>query len=138
VNGPGGWTVEIDAVFRLIDNGDSIQAVAGDRALYLSAMRITTANKTPSAAELLATASRTLRSPERLSHQVAGLEGAAEIRRDADSFALHVRCRVGRNLRGQFQRAARSPVGGIRMALTDSHYRIHGGWPPGVCLVVRR
>lgn len=89
VNGPGGWTFEIDAEFQLIDNGDSIQAVAGDRALYLSAMRITAANKTPTAAELLATVSRSLRLTERLSHHAAGVEGVAEIRRDTDSFALH-------------------------------------------------
>ena len=96
MNGPGGWTFDIDAEFQLIDNGDSMQAVAGSRALYVSAMRVTAANAAPTAAELRATASRSLRSRERLAHHGSAVEGEAEIRRDGDSFALHgVMCAAG-------------------------------------------
>ena len=96
VSGPGGWTFDIDAEFQLIDDGHSIQGVVGDRVFYLSAMRITAVNKAPTAAELLTTASRTLRSTERLSHHASAVEGEAEIRRNDDSFALHgVMCSAG-------------------------------------------
>jgi hypothetical protein len=89
VDGPGGWSLDLGAEFQLIDNGDSIQAAAGDRVLYLSAMRVATATSLPSVAQLRATASGSLRSTERLSHRGFAVEGEAEIRRDADSFALH-------------------------------------------------
>ena len=89
VAGPGSWRFNLDAEFQLIDNGDSVQAVAGDRVVYVSAMRVGAVAEVPSAAQLRMTASRTLRSSERMSHAAGGVEGEAEVRREADSFALH-------------------------------------------------
>lgn len=66
VMGPGRWRFNLDVEFQLIDNGDSIQAVAGDRVMYVSSVRVGAVAGAPSAAQLRPTASRTLRSRERL------------------------------------------------------------------------
>ena len=96
VKGPGKWRLDLGKEFRVIDNGDSIQAVAGDRVVYLSAMQISSGTRVPTAAEVRATASRSLRSSERMSHRGHAVEGEAEIRRDAESLSLHgVMCASG-------------------------------------------
>ncbi|HEY4216847.1 MAG TPA: hypothetical protein VGM67_06890 [Gemmatimonadaceae bacterium] len=89
VIGPGGWRVDLDAEFRLIDNGDSIQAVAGDRVAYLSATRVGDPTGPPAAAQLRRIVSRTMQSAERFQHSEPTVEGEAEIRGEPDSFALH-------------------------------------------------
>lgn len=89
VTGPGSWRFNLDVEFQLIDNGDSVQAVAGDRVVYVSSMRVGAVAGAPSAAQLRLTASRTLRSTERMSHVGQDVEGEAELRREANSFVLH-------------------------------------------------
>lgn len=88
VRGPGGWIFDLAPEFQLIRNGDSVQAVAGDRVVYVSAMRVKAEGDPPSAGQLRETASRTLQSSKRLSSLGAALEGEAEIRHEAESFEL--------------------------------------------------
>jgi hypothetical protein len=89
VTGPSGWSFQIDVEYRLIDNGDSVQAVAGDRVVYLSALHVDTPSGKPSAVQLRRVASRSLRSNQQISHVASGVEGDAEIRNEKGSVALH-------------------------------------------------
>ena len=78
----GGWTIVVPRNFAEIDNGDSWQAHAGARCVYVSSMRVADANDAVPAATLFATASKKLAPPseaERHSFEEPGLNAGAQI-----------------------------------------------------------
>lgn len=84
----GSWTFMIGSEFELTDNGDSVQAAHEDRVVYVSALRVRTAARSVSAAELRAAAASQLGSGERVSHLGASEQGDAEIRPEGDAWCL--------------------------------------------------
>jgi len=87
----GRWSIAIPHGFRLIDNGDSWQAYEGERIVYVSSMAVQDAEGSPTASEALCvTAARALgEGTERHSHSTNTVQGAAEVRREADHWQLN-------------------------------------------------
>jgi len=86
-----GWTIVVPRNFAEIDNGDSWQAHAGMRCVYLSSMRVANANGVVPATALFATASRKLAPPseaDRHSFEEPGLNGGAQITQTDTGFEL--------------------------------------------------
>lgn len=87
----GGWTIVVPKHFAEIDNGDSWQAHAGARCVYVSSMSVADANGPVPAAALFATASRKLAPPseaERHSFEESGRHAGAQITQTATGFDL--------------------------------------------------
>ena len=86
-----GWTIVVPKNFVEIDNGDSWQAHAGMRCVYVSSMTVTDANGTVPAAALFATVSKNLTPPsEAEPHSFAepGLNAGAQIIQTDTGFDL--------------------------------------------------
>jgi hypothetical protein len=85
VRGTGGWSLVVGREFEVRDNGDSVQAVNGDRIVYLSSLRV--GSPVP-AAKLRALAASRLGSGERLSHVAPSVQGDAELRYNNGAWQL--------------------------------------------------
>ena len=87
----GDWTIIVPRNFAEIDNGDSWQAHAGTRCVYVSSMSVAGVNGAVPAAALFATASRKLAPPseaERHSFEESGRHAGAQIIQTATGFDL--------------------------------------------------
>jgi len=76
----GGWTVVVPADFKVIDNGDSVQALNGSRIVYLSAPLLPATAKDDGAHALCEQMSALfVKVPrkDRLTHTAGALEGRA-------------------------------------------------------------
>lgn len=85
----GGWTFIIGSEFEVRDNGDSVQAVHGNRVAYVSSLRVGTPDAPVPAATIRSTAASHLGSGERISHVDHSVQGDAEIRLDEGVSRLH-------------------------------------------------
>jgi len=88
LRGTGGWTLLVGPGFEVRDNGDSVQAVAGDRIVYLSSLRIGAPGAAVPAARIRALVAARLGPGERLSHVGPSVQGDAEIRSKGDAWQL--------------------------------------------------
>ena len=88
VSATGAWTFEIGSEFELLDNGDSVQALHGDRVVFVSSLRVGTSEAPVPAAEVRSAAAKRLRSGEHLSHVGLSVQGDAEVRPDGDTWRL--------------------------------------------------
>lgn len=85
VSATGGWTFVVGSEFEVLDNGDSVQAVHGKRAVYVSSLSI--GGPMP-AAQLRVTAAKRLGSGERFSHEEESVVGDAELFLDGGALRL--------------------------------------------------
>ena len=87
----GSWAITVPATFEEVNNGDSWQAHADTRIVYVSSMNVTTGASRVSAASLRATVSRRLAPPsevERHQFTESGVEGEAQISGIDGAFEL--------------------------------------------------
>ncbi len=87
----GRWMITVPRSFTESDNGDSWQAHAGDRCVYVSSMTVANANGAVSAPALFSTASRKLAPPseaERHAFEGPGLHAGAQITTTESGFDL--------------------------------------------------
>jgi hypothetical protein len=78
VPAPGSWTFVVGPEFEIIDNGDSVQAVHGERIVYVSCLAIGAAQALVPAAALRASAAKRFGSGQRFSHLGESVQGDAE------------------------------------------------------------
>jgi hypothetical protein len=86
-----GWTIVVPRNFTEIDNGDSWQAYAGVRCVYVSFIWVADTNGAVSATALFATASSKLApasEADRHSFEEPGLNGGAQITQTDTGFEL--------------------------------------------------
>ena len=96
ISATGCWTFVIGAEFEVLDNGDSVQVVHGDRVAYISSLRVGKPDVPVSAAQLRATAAKSLGSGERFSHVDQSVEGDAEVFLDGEIWRLRgAMCAIG-------------------------------------------
>ena len=88
VRATGGWTFTVGPEFELLDNGDSIQAVHGDRVVYVSSMKAGFPAGPDSAAALREIAARSFGAGPRLAHVGESVQGDAEFRHEGDTTRL--------------------------------------------------
>ncbi len=85
----GSWTFEIGSEFRLQDNGDSMQAVHGDRIVYVSSMRVEERGAPVSAEKIRLAAAKRLGTGRRVSHLADSVQGDAGIRLEERVWRLY-------------------------------------------------
>lgn len=97
VSATGGWTFIVEPQFEVLHNGDSVQAVCGDRIVYVSSLRVGGPEALVPAAQLRATAaSRIVGFGERFAHVGDSVQGDAEVFADGDIWRLRgVMCADG-------------------------------------------
>jgi len=83
----GSWSILIGAEFEVVNNGDSVQAVAGERTVYVSSLQVGAPVPVPGD-QLRAVASRRLGAGERISHAVSACQGDATVSRVGDKWRL--------------------------------------------------
>jgi hypothetical protein len=88
VSATGLWTFTIGSEFDVLDNGDSVQAVHGGQVAYVSSLRVGGPGVVIPAAQLRATAARSLGSGERFSYVGESIEGDAELFREGQIWRL--------------------------------------------------
>jgi len=88
VPAPGSWTFVVGPEFEIIDNGDSVQAVHGERIVYVSCLAIARADALIPAAALRASAAKRLGSGQRFSHLDDSVQGDAEAFLDEATWRL--------------------------------------------------
>lgn len=89
VRATGPWSFVIGPEFELIDNGDSVQAAAGQRVVYISSKSVSSKGVPVNTAEIRATAARSFDSGAVLAHVAETEEGDAQIRQESDSLRLY-------------------------------------------------
>jgi hypothetical protein len=88
VSATGRWFFTIGREFEVLDSGDSVQAVHGDRIVYVSSLRVGRPEGLARAAQLRATAARSFGTGERVSHVGHAVEGDAEVFLEDDTWHL--------------------------------------------------
>jgi hypothetical protein len=93
----GGWTFIVEPQFEVLDNGDSVQAVHGNRIVYVSSLRVGGPEWVVPAAQRRATAAtRIVGFGERFAHVGDSVQGDAEVFADGDTWRLRgVMCADG-------------------------------------------
>jgi hypothetical protein len=74
--------------FEVVDNGDSVQAIHGNRVVYLSSLRVGASGSPLPAAKIRAMTLASLEAGERLSHIGHSVLGDAEIRPGGGGWQL--------------------------------------------------
>ena len=85
------WVIQVPADFECVDNGDSWQAYADTRTVFVSSAKVVNGASPAPAASLLAVAVRGLAPPsdvERLQFEESGVQGEAQITSSEDGFEL--------------------------------------------------
>lgn len=86
----GGWTFIVEPQFELLDNGDSVQAVHGNRIVYISSLRVGGPECPVPAAQLRATAAtRMVWYGKHFAHVGDSVQGDADVFADGDKWCLH-------------------------------------------------
>jgi hypothetical protein len=89
VSATGGWTFVVEPQFEVLDNGDSVQAVHGDRIVYVSSLRVGRPEAPLPAAQLRVTAARGfIGLGEHLAHVGDSVQGDAEVFPNGDAWCL--------------------------------------------------
>jgi hypothetical protein len=88
VSATGPWSFVVGAEFELIDNGDSVQAVAGDRVVYVSSKSVAQDGAPVGAPEIRSFVAKSFGVGAVLSHEGANEQGDAQLRSEEDSLRL--------------------------------------------------
>jgi len=84
----GSWSISIGAEFEVVRNGDSVQAVSGERVIYVSSLQVGAPGQPVPGNQLRAVTSRRLGAGERISHAVGPCQGDATVSRVGDKWRL--------------------------------------------------
>jgi len=85
----GSWSISIGAEFEIVNNGDSMQAVSGERVVYVSSLQVgAPGRQLVPGDQLRAVTARRLGAGERISHIASRCQGDATVSRVGDKWRL--------------------------------------------------
>ena len=85
----GRWQFVAGPGFDIVNNGDSVQAVNGRRAIYVGTMAVGGAGVASDASHLRAILAKRLGDGERISHVCPNVQGDAEVLKNGDRWRLN-------------------------------------------------
>ena len=96
IRATGPWTFVVGPEFEIVDNVNSVQAVHGDRAVYVSSRSVHDEHGPMAADRIRSMLTTSFGSGERFAHTGRSVQGDAEVVPDADGWLLRaVMCANG-------------------------------------------